>query len=172
VKSRVEQFEAIRKDHAREGLSIRELARRHRVHHRAVRQALESAVPLANRKPASRPHPAIGRYRKLVDSRLVADKDAPSKQRHTARRVYQRLIDEEGADLAESPGRAFVRKRKRELGLGSPEAFRPQVHLPGAGAEVYWGQATVQIDGSPVTVILFLMRSSFSGASFCWASIN
>ena len=43
--SRVEQFEQIRRDHAREGLSIRELAERHGVHRRAVRQALESAMP-------------------------------------------------------------------------------------------------------------------------------
>jgi len=56
----VEQFEAIRRDHAREELSIRELARRHGVHRRAVRQALESAVPPPNRAPQSRPAPKLG----------------------------------------------------------------------------------------------------------------
>ena len=45
MRSRVELFEAIRRDRRREGLSIRELAVRHRVHRRAVRQALASAVP-------------------------------------------------------------------------------------------------------------------------------
>ena len=43
----MEQFEPIRRDHAREELSIRELAKRHGVHRRAVRQALESAIPPA-----------------------------------------------------------------------------------------------------------------------------
>ena len=46
----MEQFEQIRRDHARERLSIRELARRHGVHRRAVRQALESAVACALRR--------------------------------------------------------------------------------------------------------------------------
>ena len=41
----MEQFERIRRDHREEGVSIRELARRHGVHRRAVRQALASAVP-------------------------------------------------------------------------------------------------------------------------------
>ena len=43
--SRVELFEQIRRDRDREGLSIRELARRHAVHRRAVRQALASPLP-------------------------------------------------------------------------------------------------------------------------------
>ena len=50
VRSRVEVFEVIRRDHRREELSIRQLAERHRVHRRTVRQALESAVP-PPRKP-------------------------------------------------------------------------------------------------------------------------
>ena len=43
--SRVQQFEAIRRDHRVEGLSIRGLADKHGVHRRTVRQALASAVP-------------------------------------------------------------------------------------------------------------------------------
>ncbi len=50
VRSRVELFEAIRRDHRRDEPSIRELADRHRVHRRTVRQALESAVPPPRRK--------------------------------------------------------------------------------------------------------------------------
>jgi lambda repressor-like predicted transcriptional regulator len=45
--SRVELFAAIRRDERVEGLSIRQLADRHKVHRRTVRQALESAVPPA-----------------------------------------------------------------------------------------------------------------------------
>jgi hypothetical protein len=41
----MEQFEQIRRDHAREGLSIRALSERHGVHRRAMRQALESLLP-------------------------------------------------------------------------------------------------------------------------------
>ena len=109
-------------------------------------------------------------YLDLVDGWLIEDKSAPRKQRHTARRIYQRLVDEEGAELAESTVRRYVRIRKLELGLATDEAFCPQIHLPGQDAEVDWGEAEVILAGERVTVNLFLMRSSFSGASFCWAS--
>ena len=97
--SRVELFEQIRRDHDREGFSIRELACRHGVHRRAVRQALESAVPPARKRPQGRPAPALGAYRELIDSWLEADRTAPRKQRHTARRVWERLRDEHGAEV-------------------------------------------------------------------------
>jgi hypothetical protein len=53
--SRVEQFEQIRRDRDREGLSLRALAARHGVHRRTVKQALASPVPPAKRSPGSRP---------------------------------------------------------------------------------------------------------------------
>jgi hypothetical protein len=101
VGSRVEQFEQIRRDRDREGLSIRALAERHGVHRRAVRQALASAVPPAKRAPVSRPAPKLGAYRAVIDSWLMADREAPRKQRHTAKRIHQRLVDEHGAEVAE-----------------------------------------------------------------------
>ena len=48
---------------------------------------------------------------------LMADRDAPRKQRHTAKRIWQRLVDEHGADVAESTVRQYVRARKRALGV-------------------------------------------------------
>ena len=69
----MEQFEQIRRDYAREGLSIRALAKRHGVHRRAVRQALVSAVPPAKRRPVSRPAPKLGEFRELIDEWLAAD---------------------------------------------------------------------------------------------------
>ncbi len=45
VRSRVELFEQIRRDRRIEDLSIRELAERHNVHRRTVRQALDSPLP-------------------------------------------------------------------------------------------------------------------------------
>jgi hypothetical protein len=46
----VELFEQIRRDRRLEKLSTRELAQRHKVHRRTVRQALANAVP-PPRKP-------------------------------------------------------------------------------------------------------------------------
>ena len=114
--SRMELFEQIRRDHDREGLSKRALAARHGVHRRAVRQALESPVPPTKRPPVSRPAPKLGAYRALIDEWLEADRDAPRKQRHTARRVWQRLVEEHGAVVSERQVSRYVRERRRELG--------------------------------------------------------
>ncbi len=168
--SRVELFERIRRDREREGLSIRELARRHAVHRRAVRQALVSALPPPRKRPGGRPAPKLGPYRALIDEWLVADREAPRKQRHTAKRVWQRLLDEYGADVAETTVREYVRRRRGELGEPPEEAFVPQVYEPGQEAEVDWGEAVVEIAGARQTVVqLFLMRACYSGATFCMA---
>jgi transposase len=167
----VEQFEQIRRDRDREGLSIRALAARHGVHRRAVRDALASAVPPVKRTPVGRPAPKLGPYRAVIDGWLEADRTAPHKQRHTARRIHQRLVDEHGADVAETTVRQFVRARKRAMGLAVSEVFVPQVHAPGMEAEVDWGEAEVVLAGVAVTVHLFVMRASFSGAVFCQASL-
>jgi hypothetical protein len=58
----MEQFEQIRRDRDRGGLSIRALAERHGVHRRAVRQALESALPPPKRAPVLRPAPKLGAF--------------------------------------------------------------------------------------------------------------
>ena len=169
--SRVEQFEQIRRDRDREGLSIRGLAMRHGVHRRTVKQALASPVPPVKRSPVGRPAPKLGPYRPVIDSWLQADRDAPRKQRHTAKRIHQRLVDEHGADVAETTVRQYVRGRKRAMGWAVGEVFVPQVHAPGVEAEVDWGEAEVVLAGVAVKVHLFVMRASFSGAAFCQASL-
>jgi len=111
----VEVFEAIRRDHRREELSIRQLADRHRVHRRTVRQALESAVP-PPRKARVFLAPVLGPVKPLIDAMLCSDLDAPKKQRHTARRVLARLVDEHGVqDLSYSTVRDYVAKRRPEI---------------------------------------------------------
>ena len=169
--SRVEQFEQIRRDRDREGLSLRALAVRHGVHRRTVKQALASPMPPSKRAPVGRPAPKLGRYRSVIDGWLEADRDAPRKQRHTARRIHRRLVDEHGADVAESTVRQYVRARKRAMGFAVGEVFVPQVHAPGVEAEVDWGEALVVLGGVSVKAHLFVMRASFSGAAFCQASL-
>ena len=95
VRSRVELFEAIRRDQRGDGLSIRQLAEMHRVHRRTVRQALALAVPPA-RKQRAFVAPVLDPIKPLIDAMLREDLDAPRKQRHTARRILARLVDEHG----------------------------------------------------------------------------
>jgi transposase len=166
----VELFEQIRRDRDRDGLSKRALAAKYGVHRRTVNQALESSVPPAKRRPESRPAPKLGAYRELIDEWLIADLVAPRKQRHTAKRIWKRLVDEHGVEVAETTVRDHVRKRRRALGLTVGEVFVPQIHAPARTAEVDWGEAEVDLAGARTRVHLFHMRSCFSGAAFTMAS--
>ena len=162
----MELFEEIRRDRRSEGLSIRELAERHKVHRRAVRQALASALPPPRKEYVARPRPATDQWSEVIDAWLVADKDVPRKQRHTARRVWQRLVAEHGATLAEVTVSRYVARRRVELDLVHTEVFIPQTHEPGAEAEVDFGEFYMTIAGQLVKVWLFVMRLSHSGRAF------
>jgi transposase len=162
--SRVEQFERIRRDRRLEGLSIRTLARRHKVHRRIVRQALASAIP-PRRVVPDRPSPVFGPYEGIVRRWLIEDKSAPKKQRHTARRVWQRLVAEYGADIAESTVRERVRELREEI-ADPPEAMIPQLHAPGEEAEVDFGELWAYVAGVYVKLWLFSLRLSASGRAF------
>jgi transposase len=166
VRSRVELFEAIRRDKRREGLSIRELADRHGVHRRTVRQALANAVPPARKAYPARKRPAIDPYVEIIDSWLVADRHVPQKQRHTARRIWQRLVAEHAASLAEVTVSRYVAGRRVELGLDRVEVAVPQTHPAGAEAEVDFGEFSAYVAGVLMTVWMFVMRLSHSGKAF------
>jgi Transposase and inactivated derivatives len=160
---RVELFELIRKDHEF-GLSKREIARKRGVHRRTVRQALASPVPPERKRPrrtAPRLTPAIKAF---IDSILESDKTAPRKQRHTARRIWQRVTEERGADVAESTVRRYVRVRKRELGLGI-FCYVPQHHEIARSAEADFYGADVDFPWGRETVSIISLRSEFSGAA-------
>jgi transposase len=78
----------------------------------------------------------------VIDEWLRGDGEAPRKQRHTGRRIFQRLQGECGYRGAESTVRRYVGRRRREVGL-SGKAFVPQVHLPGEEGEVDWYEAVI-----------------------------
>jgi hypothetical protein len=136
--SRVELYERIRKDSRDEGLSIRALAQKHRVHRRTVREALSSAIPAERRTP-ERVSPALGPWMMIIRAWLVADRQVPRKQRHTARRVHQRLVAEYGAQVAESTVRAYVAQVNFELDNTLFAVTVPQTHGPGEEAECDFG---------------------------------
>jgi transposase len=166
VRSRVELFEQIRRDRRREELSIRELAERHGVHRRTVRQALASAVPPPRKTYPPRPRPAIDPWATVIDGWLLEDQDAPRKQRHTARRVWQRLVAEHGASVSEVTVSRYVARRRVELGLVHREVSIPQTHLAGAEGEVDFGEFYATIAGAWIKCWMFVMRLSHSGRAF------
>jgi transposase len=172
----VDVFEAIRRDHRREELSIRQLAERHRVHRRTVRRALESAVP-PPRKTRVFPAPVLDPMKPLIDAMLRSDLDAPKKQRHSARRVLARLVDEHGVrDLSYSTVRDYVAKRRPEIAAEAGKPMEsgcvPQTHPPAAEGEVDFHDLWVVLRGVKTKTALFTMRLSFSGRAAHRASLS
>lgn len=172
-RSRVELFEQIRRARRDEpDVSIRELARRFGTHRRTVRDALVSAVPPARKASAPRAAPVLDQWKPIIDAWLLADRDAPRKQRHTARRVWQRLVDEHGAVIAESTVRGYVAKVKRDLPAVMADVKVPQTHALGAEAEVDFGDVWFVVDGVKVKGHMFVMRLSASGKAFHYVYLN
>ncbi len=165
---RVELFAAIRFDWQRNQMSVRSLARKYDVHRRTVRQAIASPVP-PGRKSPQRPAAVLDGVRELIDGMLREDLAAPRKQRHTAKRVFERLCDEHGAAVSYSYVAKYVACRRAEIGAedrdraGSLAGFVPQAKDPGAEAEVDFGDVAVCLAGELARCFLFAFRLSYSG---------
>ncbi len=161
--SRVKLFEEIRRER-REGASIRGLADTHGVHRRTVRQAIEDAVPPPRRTP-QRDAAVLGPWKDTIRRWLTDDLEVPKKQRHTARRVWERLVGEHGAQVGESTVRRYVARVKADL-VGTPTVAVPQTHGLGEEAEVDFGEFYVWLDGEQIRLWMFVMRLSASGKAF------
>lgn len=136
-----------------------------------MRQALASAVP-PERKPVVRPSPVLDPWKATIDAWLEADRTAPRKQRHTARRVWQRLVDEHGVAVGESSVRRYVAEVRRRQSIPLVEVMVPQHHRLGEEAEVDFGSIHVYLAGVLTELPLFLMRLSASGGGFVRAYLN
>ena len=163
--TKVELFEAIRRENILEGKSIRAISRARKIHRRTVRGAIENAIPKRRKPTVREPIVLTTALREIVDGWLTEDRHAPRKQRHTAKRVFDRLRREEGYTGAASTVRKYVGRRKRELGL-SGKAYVPLTHEPGQEAEVDWYEAEVDFPWGRQTMQLFEMRACFSGREF------
>jgi transposase len=170
-RSKVQLYEQVRRVHEREQLSIRELSRRFGVHRRDVRAALASAVPAPRRAP-ERLAPKMGEWKPVIDGWLEADKTMPRKQRHTARRVWQRLVAEHDADIGESTVRRYVKVVRERQETPLIEVAVPQDHPLGEEAEVDFGSIHVYLGGVLTEVAMFIMRLSASGRAYPRAYLN
>src|SRR4029079_9355333 len=80
----------------RDGLSIRQIAKRLGHGRDTVKKALVEPTPRGYTRTRPVKRPKLGPFTEHIDQILREDESAPRKQRHTARRVFERLRDEHG----------------------------------------------------------------------------
>jgi transposase len=155
----MELWSEIRRKVLVEGVSKREICRDYEMGWRTVAKILEHADPPGYRSSVRRAQPKLGPFIGLIDEMLEADRDAPPKQRHTARRIFHRLRDEHDYRGSEVQVRRYVAQTKRH----GREVFVPLTHPPGE-AQFDFGHATVVIGGEEVKAAFAVMTLPFSDA--------
>jgi len=164
-RAKVELFEQIRREYEFGVGTIKGVAEKFGVHRRLVRQALQNALP-SERKHPVRSRPKLGPVQAFIDQILEADRKAPRKQRHTARRIYIRIGQEATGEISESSVRRYVRERKQQLGLARGEIYIPQSYQWGEEAQIDWYEAWVWLGEELQKAQLFSCRSMASGGAF------
>jgi transposase len=161
----MDQYEYVRTAHRVYEKSIKQICRETGHSRETVRKVLRSE-PFGYSPRTTQPYPVLGPYLPVIDQWLEEDKQRPKKQRHTARRIYDRLVREYGFTGGRSTVRHYVRGAKVHLGLNVAKAFIPLDPEVGREAEVDWGTALAIIGGKPTTVKFFGMRSRYSAKHF------
>jgi transposase len=169
---KVELFEQIRREYEFGVGTIAGVSKQLGGHRRMVREAVASAIPRP-RKKTKRPRLKLAAAVKFIDDVLEADRQAPRKQRHTARRIWERM----GKELPECPisartVRQYVQECKHELGLGVQKICVPQSYNWGSEAQVDWYEAYADVAGERIKLQVFSMRSMASGAAFHQAYLH
>src|ERR1700761_7285562 len=157
----MENWAEIRRRVLVDRLSKRAACRAYGIHWDTLKKILEHPGPPGYRRATVRPKPKLDPFLSVIDQILADDKKAPRKQRHTSRRIFERLRDEHGY----LGGLTVVKEAVATWRLRSAEVFVPLTHRPGE-AQVDFGQAEITHDGQTATVALFVMTLPYSDALF------
>ena len=125
-----------------EGRSQRAVAREFGLSRETVRKMLQYAVPPGYQRQQPIKRPKLGPWLGVIDAILEDDKQRPAKQRHTAKRIFERLKEEHGF----TGGYTIVKDYVRSAELHRREMFIPLTHAPGE-AQADFGEALVVVAG-------------------------
>jgi len=156
----MEQWLAIRRSVLRDGVSKRQILRETGMHWETLKKVLEHPSPPGYQRSQLPRKPKIDPYLGRIRQILEADKHVHKKQRHTAKRIWERL-QEEGF----TGGYTIVKDAVRQLKRTSKEVYLPLRHPPGE-AQVDFGHALVKMGGVLRKVCFFVMALPYSDAFF------
>ncbi len=157
----VELYARVRRACQIEGLSQREAAKRFGIHRNTVRKMLAFSVPPGYRRSRPALRPKLDAFTAIIDAVLVADRSSPPKQRHTAKRIFERLRAEHGY----AGGYTVVKDYVREHHARAQEMFVPLSHPPGH-AQADFGEAVAVIGGVRQAIHFFCLDLPHSDACF------
>ncbi|WP_031306277.1 IS21 family transposase [Brevibacillus panacihumi] len=113
--------------------------------------------------------PIMEAYRVQVDTWLMEDQARPKKQRHTAKRIYDRLVTEFGFAGSDRTVRYYVAKRKSELQIEKSEPYIRLEH-PGGEAQADFGTFQAIIGGQLVERKMLILSYPYSNAAFVFVT--
>lgn len=155
----MKDYDEIRKRYL-SGESQRHIAKTLGISRNTVSKYCEgAAVPWVRKTPERRSTVLTDDTIAFIQACLSEDEEEGlKKQKHTAKRIYDRLVEETGFTGGESTIRAKVRELKRLI----PPAFLPLVFDPGEAMQIDWGEATVYLRDVRTKVHLFCARLCYS----------
>ena len=140
---------------------MREAARTFGLHRDTVRKMLAHSVPPGYRRQIPPRRPKLEPFTGVIDRILEDDLRRPKKQRHTAKRIFERLGDEYGFDGGYTTVKDYVRENRRQ----TREMFVPLSHAPGQ-AQCDFGEALVVIGGVERKAHCFVLDLPHSDGCF------
>jgi len=160
---------SIRLLHLRQGKSKSWIARELGISRNTVRKYLEGCEAPKYRATQARGRPISGKWEEHVRLILNDDRNAPRKQQHTAKRIYDRLVEEHQFTGSERTVRKLVAEIK---GKPAKKATIPLQFDAGKDAQVDFGESFADIAGVRTKLQVFEMRLNYSRKKFVMAMLS
>jgi transposase len=160
----MDEVYAVKRRVLKKGMSIRRTAREMGISRNTVRRYLAGAEP-GVRKPSERARPVLDSVREKIDEILTeSPKWTGGKQRLTAARLHEMLVEEHGLSVGYTLVKEYVAEWKRQR----REVFVPLVYHPGDLGEVDFFEVLVDVAGARQKAWMLLIRLMHSGRDFAW----
>ncbi len=148
-----------------QGKGIKQIARDLQLSRNTVRKVVRAPELPSGYRRGEQPRPKLGAFVATLESWLEAEAKLPSRQRRTARRLFEAL-QLEGYAGGEDTVRRYVSRWRKARSSQPPDVFVPLQFAPGEAYQFDWSHEQVVIDGLPQTVKVAHFRLSHSRRAF------